>query len=65
MKNQQQMLQFFLLKFLNLEDLIKLKWISKDCGLMCDKNYFYTNPNEEESKISTIQITKTMKKETK
>ena len=54
------MLQFFLLKFLNLEDLINLKQISKECGLMCDTNYFYTNPNEEESKISTIQITKTM-----
>ena len=62
------MLQFFLLKFLNLEDLINLKQISKECRLMCDTNYFYTNPNEEESKISRIQITKTikkMKKETK
>jgi len=55
------MLQFFLLKFLKLEDLINLKLISKKCGLMCDTNYFYTNPNKE-SKISTIKITKTIKK---
>lgn len=34
------MLQFSLLKFICLEDLINLKQISKESGLMCDANYF-------------------------
>jgi len=56
------MLQFFLLKFLKLEDLINLKLISKECGLVCDTNYFYTTNLKKKSKISPIKITKPIEK---
>ena len=45
LKFRQQMLQFHLLKFLKIDDFIKLQLLSKDGGQLVDTNNLKTVPN--------------------
>ena len=39
-------LQFFLLKYLKFENIVKLLLVSKDSGLLCDANKIHSNKSD-------------------
>ena len=44
--NKRPMLQFFLLKYLKYEDIVKLLLVSKDAGRLCDANKNNSNKSD-------------------
>ena len=43
---RQPILQFFLLKYLKYDDIVKFSLVSKDAGRLCDANKIHSNKSD-------------------